>query len=909
MTPNAKRPDYRLLGALEIRGPGAARTLGPSASAVLAALLVRAPQPVPAARLQAELWPGRTVKPAALRQRVKELRHVLGADEIRTTGGGYAMPDAAERTDTYLFQEFRARAAEAHADSDLETARELLRDALRLWTGDPALAGLHGYEFAARFARDWDERRAAAVLELLDVLTGLGRHNELAELLHREQDIIPERIAGWRAAHPAPRHAGEPVRVVGRGDIIGRLGGLATAAWADDGPGTRVIRVSGPAGVGITTVLGLVADRLAAEGAQVCQVDMRGEVDEQETVTHAQNALITALGVTPDAMPAELAEKDQVLGDLLMRLSRQDRFVVILDHVSSADQVAALTRRDAFWTVIVASRPDLPEVRPGLAVPVEVPPLDEKSAVEMLRIVLGRPAVDQDQAATLRLVELCERLPFFLALAIAAIVRTGETVRSCADTIDRRRRELRSQAGYGVFEYSRRDLPGPQQELLALTGRMQAVSVTVDRAAAMLGTTPVEAGTILAGLDRARLIVAGGGRYLFRPLVLAYAAHLPAERWPAAQRLLLEDMLTEVRRVAGPIGPGEPGAGPALRVSAWDWYRAEGPNLRGAVTGAVRAELDELCWRLVEVAGPVLYLTGAVDDWGHLVHAAGIAAERLGDPAARAHVLMTRAERERYLGEWAAAYHRYNEAVELSEGDDSTHAVALDGRADLAVGMYLMDDDPDWLARGHDDARESHRLFTAAGNVQGAASALSGLAEVLAVSGRNEEAVPVASETLRLYRSVPDPVNEAVALRILGSIQARLGRLAEAAALLGAAVEVDDREHTALEGARALARLGEVQLRQAHHDQARMSLSRALLVLRTGPDLRWRAVATMLSGRLSLATGDHTGAVRSLNEAGALFRRLGDHHAADQCESLLDDGSEGRGVQGAEEDDGPVEVR
>lgn len=883
------RPFYRLLGPLRVdRAPGTfgydnGKTEG---LAVLAAMLVGAPKIVPKRRLIEDVWPsvhGFEPDERKLRAIIARLRRGIGDNEI-TTDGGYGMPGAVERRDTAVFRRLRSEAQAARENKNPELARDLFREALELWRGTTALQNLQAYKFAAAFARVWDDLRATTVTDLLDVLNELGRADELEELLGREAGVIPDRIAEWRQrrrTHVVPPTGS--LRVAGRDAVIDELHAVAVGAWQPDGPATRIVRISGPAGVGITTVMEHVCARLAREHARIIPVNMRGTVDIPMSATYARSKILIGLGTPPDDLPEDPGTKKMLYADRLTALRRSDRVVVVLDHVSRAEQVNDLLEIDAHWTVFVCSRPELPGVRPALALPVELAPLDVAGSLEILRKELGGEAVDRDLGAARRLVERCERIPLFIEIAAAWIATSGKSVAWGAETIDQERREKPGLAGAQVLQFSVQDLPPAQKRALALLGQVRAQSVTTSRMAALLGTTEEEAAGILAGLAHARLLIPGAERFPLRPVVQAYAGHLPHDGWEDARRRLLDSMLAEVRGVAGPLTP----ATGARRTPAWDWYEAEGVNLVGAVDQAAEAREDELCWRLVDAIRPILYLTGAAEDWTQLVAAAMGAADRLGDPIARARILMARADLERYAGAWDEAYDDYDAAVRLSGADRGTRAEALDGRADLGIGRYTRDGDRAWLGRAEDDARQSHRLFEEMGNRQGAASALTSLAEAQALADRNAEAAETTRRSLQLYRSVPDRVHEAVALRILGSVHQRLGEPAEAERNLAEAVRANDAANTRLEGARARVRLAGVRLHLGRHAAAREALGEAMVILDRGPDLRWRAIGKMTFGELLLGGEDPAGAIAPLLEAVALFERLGEEGGAERARELL----------------------
>ena len=100
--------EFRVLGPIEVDRDGTAVALGgPRQRALLALLLVGAPQPVPIDRLEDELWRGEPPDGASttLRAYVSKLRAVLGEGaRIRSSAGGYAIDVDGHHVDAARFE-------------------------------------------------------------------------------------------------------------------------------------------------------------------------------------------------------------------------------------------------------------------------------------------------------------------------------------------------------------------------------------------------------------------------------------------------------------------------------------------------------------------------------------------------------------------------------------------------------------------------------------------------------------------------------------------------------------------------------------------------------------------------------------------------------------------------------------
>jgi DNA-binding NarL/FixJ family response regulator/DNA-binding SARP family transcriptional activator len=181
--------EYRILGPLEVVDEGEPVSLGRlKERLVLAVLLLHANEFVSRERLIDELW-GESPPPTARKAvnvYVSQLRKALtrnGRDPIATADGGYRFGVEPGELDSTRMDHLLATARERAAAGELETAAELLREALALWRG-PALAGLllesHGRDEVAQL----DELRLTALMDRIDCDLALGRHEDVLGELH-----------------------------------------------------------------------------------------------------------------------------------------------------------------------------------------------------------------------------------------------------------------------------------------------------------------------------------------------------------------------------------------------------------------------------------------------------------------------------------------------------------------------------------------------------------------------------------------------------------------------------------------------------------------------------------------------------------------------------------------------------
>ncbi|GAA1833429.1 hypothetical protein GCM10009682_59730 [Luedemannella flava] len=182
--------EVRVLGPVEVWSQGRSIDLGAAKRrAVLAALAVNLGTPVSAETIIDRVWDGHA--PAEARNvvyaHVSRIRRVLAdatdADRVPVVlerrSGGYAIRADPDRVDMHRFHRLVDR-SRAIALADEERAR-LLREAMRLWRGDP-LTGLSG-EWVGRLRESLRRQHVDAAVAWSQVELRLGRHEEVISTL------------------------------------------------------------------------------------------------------------------------------------------------------------------------------------------------------------------------------------------------------------------------------------------------------------------------------------------------------------------------------------------------------------------------------------------------------------------------------------------------------------------------------------------------------------------------------------------------------------------------------------------------------------------------------------------------------------------------------------------------------
>jgi basic membrane lipoprotein Med (substrate-binding protein (PBP1-ABC) superfamily)/DNA-binding SARP family transcriptional activator/class 3 adenylate cyclase len=166
---------FRVLGTLEVDGRGGPIPLGgPRQRAVLAHLLIRANELVPAETLVDEIWgdaPPETAR-NTIQTYVSRLRIALGHDRIRTHAPGYSLRVDAFELDAVRFDSLMRDAKKA-LPVDPAIAVSTLDDALALWRG-PALADLADHSSLLAEAARLDELRLEAQEARIEGLLASG---------------------------------------------------------------------------------------------------------------------------------------------------------------------------------------------------------------------------------------------------------------------------------------------------------------------------------------------------------------------------------------------------------------------------------------------------------------------------------------------------------------------------------------------------------------------------------------------------------------------------------------------------------------------------------------------------------------------------------------------------------------
>jgi DNA-binding SARP family transcriptional activator/tetratricopeptide (TPR) repeat protein len=840
--------EFRLLGDVEVDVDGHRIDIGPARQrCVLAVLLIEANTPVLVEQLIDRVWadhPPQRVR-VSLQSHVTRLRAALAATgaAIVWRGGSYVLTVDEQTIDVHRFRQLM-RGARASVDDDAAAA--LLAAALDQWRGAPF--GALDTPWLAAVRATLNSERHAAQLDLVDHRLHHGDHTALLPELTELARTHPwdERIVGqlmlalYRSGRPSdallsyqqarqrladelgidpspplrdlhqrmltldptlaaattrstpqppvPRHLPAPPRwFTGR---TGELDSLTSAFDIRSPAGTTVVisAIGGAGGVGKTWLALHWAYRHIDQFPDgQLWVNLRGFDPSGQPLTPqaAIRVLLTALGVEPPAIPADL---DAQIG-LYRGLVAGRRMLILLDNAADTAQVAPLLPGSPTCTVVVTSRDRLAGLvasNGAHPVPLEVLPDADARALLADRLGAARMAAEPDSVA--ELVACCAGLPLALGI-VAGLAQTHPELPLSALAADLRDATTRlaglatdpSVSVRAVLSWSHAALTPEQARVFGLLGLAPGPDISLSAAASLTGLTGAGTLAALRALERVALVQQHvPGRYRMHDLVRLYAAEQTVDEECTALRRLIHFYVhtaTAADRMISPLRPridmGEPvpGARPDQPVdvaAATAWFEAEHVCLLAAQRLAATRDWYHEVVRLAWAPGTFRWRSGRMPDELVAWQVALEAASRLDDPAMLGRV-------HRLLGHGYAHVGRHDEALDQ-----------------LKQAMVLIEQLGDPIEQGN-----THYALT----------------QALALGGDDRPALEHGMLALRLFETLDAPLYEAEALNAVGYLSARIGRYDEARTFCERALALQRRHHDRASEVETLDSLGYI----AHH--------------------------------------------------------------------------------------------
>ncbi|MEV0619349.1 NB-ARC domain-containing protein [Nonomuraea sp. NPDC050404] len=390
--------------------------------------------------------------------------------------------------------------------------------------------------------------RATSIKVLADAL----------ELSDEEQRILAAAVRGLSAAQEAgttPGTAPSRVPVLRQlpADVpvfVGRTAELTTLA------GTAVITtIDGMAGIGKTTLAVHAAHALAARfpDGQLF-MDLHGHSPAIRPVGPAEalERMLRAWGVEPEDVPRHVDDRAALYRSLLA----DRRVLIVLDNAADEDQVRPLLPGSAGCRVLITGRRRLDGLDGARTVSLGVLPVAD--AVDLFAGTAGAERLAGTPSRLVReVVELCGLLPLQIRLAAARLRSHPRwTVAHVVELMrehDGNALETGQRGLSEALELSRRELNGAQQRAYRLLGLHPGRDISVQAAAALVGTSVIVVRPLVQQLADLHLLEeTEPGRYRFHVLVREHARRTALrEESPADRRTALNRLRDHYSRTIG----------------------------------------------------------------------------------------------------------------------------------------------------------------------------------------------------------------------------------------------------------------------------------------------------------------------------------------------------------------------
>jgi tetratricopeptide (TPR) repeat protein len=606
--------------------------------------------------------------------------------------------------------------------------------------------------------------------------------------------------AGVAARVPVPRQLPPPpAHFTGRTRELAdldRLAGPESSART-----ATLIVLTGTGGVGKTALATywLHRSRDAYPDGQM-HADLQG-FGPSEPVSPADvlGRFLRALGVSPDRLPMDLPEQ----AALYRSMTDGRRLIVMLDNAASAAQARALLPGSGPSLVAVTTRRRLTGLVLDGAEFVDVAPLAQQAAVDLLSRIVGADRAEAQLGAARTVVQLCGLLPLAVCVSAARLVaHPNWPLQRVADELADEQDRLAALSLVGdasvraAFDLSYRALPPGAARAYRLLALIPVLTFGAELAGAALATSPADATRLLDEVAEASLLEeAAEHRWRLHDLVRLHALEQAGTMQPADRRAAIARIVDWYLNIAvaadltvipgrwhlGPIyeqARHEPAAfrGPA---EALDWLESELPGLLAVLRLAHDEGMHDRVWQLCEALWGLFVNRRPYQQWAQ-AHALGLASARAcGDARAQARMLIHLGFAQLCLGNHDQARDQFTQALALdrAEGHRRGEATALDnlGLASLGAG------DPDEALRHFTEARG---ILEQLGRARGAALMTRRIGEAHSAAGRYEAAADSLTDAHHRFTELADPYNGARTLTSLAESYLRGGHPDQAGPLL-----------------------------------------------------------------------------------------------------------------------------
>ena len=850
---------------------------------------------------------------AALRTYASRLRRELraaGRGEVLVgEAGGYALRlDKDDDIDAEKAARLAADAENAVAAGDLTLAHHLYGEALDLWEGDEALAGVPG-PGADLHRERLGEMRLTLLEQRLDIGLQAGMHAdsvseltalttahplrerlrellmlalyrcgrqaealavyadarrilidelgveprpELSELQQRilnadpSLNVVPGAAARAAQAPPQIRPAQLPAAVA---DFTGRASFVAELGRELASAGGRVMAVSAVAGIGGVgkTTLAVQVAHAAREHFPDGQlyVDLQGAGPAPADPEAVLGSFLRALGTPDDAIPEGVEERAGLYRSLL----DGRRVLTLLDNARDAAQVRPLLPGTSGCATLITSRHRMVDLAGAHLVDLDV--MSPEEALTLFTRIVGEERVHAESDAAMDVVAACGFLPLAIRIAASRLAsRRTWTVSTLARKLsDERRRLDELQAGdqavKATFELGYSQLTPTQARAFRLLGLAEGPDISLHAAAALLDQDPDTTEDILESLVDASLVEsAAPHRYRLHDLVRLFARDC-AER---------DEQPPQVRKAA--------------KVRLLDFYLA---------TAASVYALQRPGDRLVDHLEPTFQEGLSFEDADSAVDWLFTEADCLlscVQQATDAETLRKSADVllvSRDLSESGAFSRQYERAcervLEVAHKAEDAHA---EGR--VRVALAQAEHMADRLESSDEHGRRAIILGIAADDLVARAHAANNCGIIALYQNRHEDANAHLMNALEAFREDFDHPGEASALSCLSRVALQMGRTEKAVQLAQQSLEILRRMGSRLRLANGQYTLGIALAEDKQYTAAVHEFQSALRSFRSNRQRVWEGLTLFRLAETHLAMGEHTEAATLAEQALAQLR-------------------------------------
>jgi tetratricopeptide (TPR) repeat protein/transcriptional regulator with XRE-family HTH domain len=661
---------------------------------------------------------------------------------------------------------------------------------------------------------------------------------------------------------PVPRQLPASVR-----HFVGRTAELAELTkLLDDSAGGRsavvISAIGGMAGVGKTALAVFWGHQIACRYPDgQLYVNLRGfdPSDEPTSPAAALRGFLTALGIPPGQIPADLDAQ----GSLYRSLLAERSMLVVLDNARDSQQVRPLLPGGPSCLAIVTSRNRLTGlIASAECYPVCLDVLDEPESMELLSRRLGASSVQAELEPVKELARMCGGLPLALGIAAAQSAQRATTaVATITSEIKAHQVPLDSletgdlaTSPRVVFSWSYRLLTESAARLFRLLSLHPGADISDAAAASLCGNSVNQTRHLLGELLGAGLLAEPHpGRFGFHDLLRAYAIELASaqdsadERDRAIQRVLTWYLhtaagaarLIDPRRVHVDLDAPRSWCEP-LSLGSYDgalsWLESERANLVLAIATASQLGVHEIAWKLPISMWELFCLRGYWYEWIHVVETGLASARHINDELAQALLL-----------------------------NHLAIANFQSGNVDSSIELF----------------RQTLGIWQANGDRQGSAMALCNLGRAYGQSGKLPESMVCLSEALALILEVGGQHDRARCLLLVSATYRRMGRLNDALESAQQSMSIARDIGNEQDESSALVEVAHVRLTMGKPTEAIAQVSRAAELSRRLGDRRTEAEALSILGHALYSTGKPVRAWQCHRDAYAIFTDVRDPRAAE----------------------------